>query len=242
MKIRLDAETLRRIIDAIPHFVFLKDDESNFLLMNRSMAEFYEHDPEDILGAKRFDVNKYTEDIDRYITDDRKVRSEGRSLHQPPERKRSPDGKIHILETVKMPVDIGHGERGVLGVSTDITELQLAREALENEKELLSVTLASIADGIITTDTSGTVTMLNENAAKMIGISSEQVRGSHIHEVFRLNNEQDLSPVRAYLDTVLAESQPVHLDHGVVLKPRRGEELRLSVSVSPIHKKDGSNG
>ena len=46
---------------------------------------------------------------------------------------------------------------------------------LETEKERLTVTLRSIADGVITTDTSCAVVIMNKSAERMIGVSQEDV-------------------------------------------------------------------
>jgi len=59
-------------------------------------------------------------------------------------------------------------------------------EALFIEKEIAVVTLNSIGDAVISTDTSGTVTLLNLVAEKMMGWSSQEVAGRPIADVFRV--------------------------------------------------------
>jgi PAS domain-containing protein len=51
----------------------------------------------------------------------------------------------------------------------DITDLKIAEELLEAEKERLAVTLRSIGDGVITTDIEGKVTLLNKIGEKLTG-------------------------------------------------------------------------
>ena len=48
-------------------------------------------------------------------------------------------------------------------------ELVQARDALEQQSQLLRVTLASIGDGVITTDREGRIVMLNSVAAELTG-------------------------------------------------------------------------
>ncbi len=48
------------------------------------------------------------------------------------------------------------------------------------------VTLASIGDGVITTDADGNVDMLNPVAEQLTGWRSEDARGRPLHEVFRI--------------------------------------------------------
>jgi PAS domain-containing protein len=47
--------------------------------------------------------------------------------------------------------------RGVIEFVRDITNLRKVEDALAEEKELLSVTMASIGDGVVSTDTSGKI-------------------------------------------------------------------------------------
>src|SRR5262249_19043746 len=49
------------------------------------------------------------------------------------------------------------------------TQLARANEVLRTEKELFRVTLASIGDGVITTDSTGCVTSLNPAAERLLG-------------------------------------------------------------------------
>ena len=47
-----DIDALRGILDSIPHPVFVKDEESRFLLMNETMCRLMGHSFEDIVGKQ----------------------------------------------------------------------------------------------------------------------------------------------------------------------------------------------
>jgi len=56
-------------------------------------------------------------------------------------------------------------------------ERKQAEVALATEKELLSVTLLSIGDGVITTDTNGNIVLLNKAAEELTGWNSAEAAG-----------------------------------------------------------------
>lgn len=66
----------------------------------------------------------------------------------------------------------------------EIRERQQAETALAAEKEQLSVTLGSIADGVITTDTSGRVVLLNAVAEELTGFKQAEAAGRSLTESF----------------------------------------------------------
>jgi len=68
---------------------------------------------------------------------------------------------VALVEWVKV---IRKAGMGVILVFRDITERERAQNALEEQRELLRVTLASIGDAVITTDTAGRITFLNPAA------------------------------------------------------------------------------
>jgi diguanylate cyclase (GGDEF)-like protein len=78
--------------------------------------------------------------------------------------------------------------RNLLAETTRAYEAQVAQ--LFAEKELAQVTLASIGDGVLTTDQAGLVKYLNPVAEKMTGCSTEQAMGRPLPEVFRLLPER----------------------------------------------------
>ncbi len=69
-----------------------------------------------------------------------------------------------------------------------------AEKALKDEKERLAVTLASIGEGVITTDTAGRVTMMNRIATELTGWSMAEAEGRPIADVLPLTS--DTSPGR----------------------------------------------
>ena len=104
-----------------------------------------------------------------------------------------------------------------LGFQADIHALKIAEEALEHEKEFLTVTLDSISDGVITTDAEGHVTYLNAAAETLCGLPLDDAAGLPIEEFYRRAGSQARrqadNPVRAVLASGMraAPHDPAHL-------------------------------
>ena len=59
---------------------------------------------------------------------------------------------------------------------------------LAAEKELLSVTLSSMGDGVIAVDAEKRITLFNKVAENLLGWQFEQVRGKPVDEIFKVIN------------------------------------------------------
>ena len=66
---------------------------------------------------------------------------------------------------------------------------------LRGQREWLSTTLGSIGDGVIATDPSGSVLLLNKVAEQVTGWTLAEARGRPIWEVFRVIDESTRKPV-----------------------------------------------
>jgi len=82
------------------------------------------------------------------------------------------------------------GERARLVTLRDITQLHAAEMIFDREKERLAVTLESIADAVITTDSSGAVERMNQEASRLTGFSNQAAFGRPIGEVLCLKNPE----------------------------------------------------
>jgi PAS domain S-box-containing protein len=118
-------------------------------------------------------------------------------------------------------------------------ELTAAVAALEDERELLSTTLASIGDGVIVTDGSGRVTFLNPVAEALTGWTTADARDEPLDRVFYILNEHTREPVENPADRALAEGIVVGLANHTVLIARDGTEKLIDDSAAPIRYQEG---
>jgi PAS domain S-box-containing protein len=121
----------------------------------------------------------------------------------------------------------------------EIANHRRTEECLADEKERLSVTLLSIGDGVISTDTDGRVVLVNKVAEELLEVTQDQVFGRHLPEVFRTfdakNPEEEIHPLR---DSFTRGSRHVVTDD-VLLVSRNGAKHIVSTSFGPIRNRDG---
>ena len=70
----------------------------------------------------------------------------------------------------------------------DIAERKYAEKQLEEEKERLSVTLASIGDGVITTNIDGKIVLYNEIAQKLTGYNQNEAINRDINDILDITD------------------------------------------------------
>jgi PAS domain S-box-containing protein len=120
----------------------------------------------------------------------------------------------------------------------DITERRRVADALATEKERLAVTLRSIGDGVITTDTAGKVLLLNRVAEEMTGWSQEDAAGKPFDEVFRIIDEKSGERCPSPVEHVLASGLVVELSSHTILIARDGRERTIADSGAPIRDRE----
>lgn len=114
-----------------------------------------------------------------------------------------------------------------------------ALEALA-QRERLWTTLTSIGDGVIVTDESGRVRILNPMAESLTGWSLERARGQPLSEVFHIVNENTRRLADSPVTRVLREGVVVGLANNTVLIANDGAERPVDDSAAPIRDGDGA--
>lgn len=122
----------------------------------------------------------------------------------------------------------------ILLAMEDITARKQAEDALQQQHDWLDVTLASIGDGVITTDPRGIITFINPVAADLTGWLGDEALGHSFEEVLRLLSEQTRQPVETPVSRVLREGVVVGLANHTVLVRRDGREIAIADSAAPI--------
>ena len=129
---------LRQVIDLNPNFVFAKDKDGKFTLVNQALAEAYGTSVEHLLGKTDADFNPNLEEIQRFRRDDLEVIEQRVEKFIPEELMTDASGSHRWLQTVKRPIVSGDGNVSqMLGVATDITARKRAEKALHDSEEML---------------------------------------------------------------------------------------------------------
>ncbi len=120
-------ESFKKVIDAIPHHIHVKNLDSRFLLANKSVAESFSMSPEKLAGKRHSDLAADESEMKQMLADDREVIESGRTKFIPEETYTDKQGRVHWLQTLKIPFN-DFGEPGVLVIAVDITELKESEE------------------------------------------------------------------------------------------------------------------
>src|SRR5579862_2029345 len=114
---------LRQVIDINPNFVFAKDRQGRFTLVNQAVADVYGTSIDGLVGKADSDFNSNEAEVEFFRRVDRQVLESGRPVFIAEEPITDTSGAVRWLQTVKCPIvgESGRPEQ-VLGVSTDITE------------------------------------------------------------------------------------------------------------------------
>jgi PAS domain S-box-containing protein len=113
-------------------------------------------------------------------------------------------------------------------------------QGAEHEKgEWLRVTLSSIGDAVITTDTQGAITFMNPVAEAVTGWHFGEAAGAALESVFRIVNEETRRTVESPAAKALREGLIVGLANHTLLISRDGTERPIDDSAAPIRNARG---
>lgn len=121
-------------------------------------------------------------------------------------------------------------------------ELFLAERALKEKQEEFGVTLDSIGDAVISTDTNGRIKYMNQVAEELTGWKESEAINKDLTEVFKIINEETRSTVENPVEKVLSVGLIVGLANHTILISKDGTERPIADSGAPIKNEDGGIG
>jgi diguanylate cyclase (GGDEF)-like protein/PAS domain S-box-containing protein len=130
----------------------------------------------------------------------------------------------------------GPAEIAAVGVAFNAMNAELSQTLgqLAESEERLSITLRSIGDGLIATDTEGRVTLLNPVAERMTGWTLDEARGRPVGEVFRIRSALTGEPAEIPVQRVLDTGMIVGLANHTELLAQDGTIYQIADSAAPI--------
>jgi PAS domain S-box-containing protein len=175
-------------------------------------------------------------------------------------KKGQPIGHLNTLRHMSVPIFDGEKIVALIGVAnkessyneSDERQLSLlidgmwklllkrrAEEILATEKELLAVTVGSIGDGVISTDTEAKIVMMNKVAQDLTGWNLDEVKGKQLDTVYQIIDEFKKTKCENPVKDVLETGNKPDIVDNTVLVSRSGKEFNVSFSCAPICEKKG---
>jgi PAS domain S-box-containing protein len=118
--------------------------------------------------------------------------------------------------------------------------LALTEETLRTERERMAITLASIVEGVLTTDTRGQITYMNRMAEELSGWKQQEATGRPIEEVVRFLHDGVNDSGDHPVTRVLRNGMALHPLHHTFLCDRTLKARPVVYSISPLRRPDGN--
>lgn len=148
-------------------------------------------------------------------------------------------GNCIICEWYNTPILDAYGElEAVVSLANDITQRVQAQEELYNEKELAEITLASIGDGVLTTDGNGLITYINPVAEALTGWSLDEGLGEAVQNIYRVTDEFGVRLQEDPVQRCIKNAERLEMNQNLSLQNRDGRRFPVVHTVSPIFNHD----
>jgi len=116
-------------------------------------------------------------------------------------------------------------------------QYRLLYEASNKQKELLSTTFSSAAEGIFVTDAQGQIILLNQTAESITGLSQEAVLGGKLEDILRPGDEES----KKYADitaNIFATGKRFSTDKPIRLLKNDDSDIYVTGTFAPLITED----
>ncbi len=231
------SEALRALIQASPASIVVLDPGGKVRGWNPASERMFGWSEAEVLGQPLPFVPQGK--VEEHNDVRRRVLA-GESFSGLETRRCKKDGSpVHLSVSIAPLYDATGEITGSIGVNVDITARKQAEQALRESEQRFRTTLYSIGDGVITTDTAGTVLQMNPIGEALTGWTEQEARGKPIQQVFQTVDEESSRPTENPVSQVLRTAAAAGLPSRTVLVARDGTRRPIADSCAPIHNQRG---
>ncbi len=242
---------LRQIINSVPHFIYIKDENRKVYMINNALAEFFGCAVSDIEGNNEINEKAVFEDEERFIRTDMQIINGEVDKLEYIEKVTYKDGRSTWFMTIKVPFYTNNNKRYVLGISVDVSELlNKDKELIETSTKLEKETIARMISDKRLLETQETLSRIVYNSPNLffsmdpdlnLTFISPQVETILGYKPDEINDNFDWifinSKTRAYIRNSIKralETREEQPHYTIELRKRNGEKLWAEIRETPI--------
>ncbi len=227
-KLLVRHQRVQRLLRNVTDVLYHTDAQGRLVWVTESVAEMLGYTPVEL-------ENRLLSELLVDSKADFHLLLESAQLKRQPIRVRRKDGHTAWLLVSSRRIDDTHGRvLGSEGIWRDGTRLIETQQALNQEKERAQVTLASIGDGVITTDAQGIVDYLNPRARTMLGLEDASGVAMRFDTLCRLTDTAREQALTGVVDECIASGRTREWADSLVLSTANGHRQAVKVTIAPI--------
>ncbi len=227
----------RGLFQSVMEAVFQTTLDGKFLAVNRAFVEMLGYDSaEEVYELNALGLYSSAADREAIL---RGLESSGEVRNLEVSLARKDGSAIVVLESCRAVRDLSGRMIGIEGTFVDITERKRAETQVFQEKERAQVTLESIGDAVITTDSEALIDYMNPVAESLTGWENRTAQRRKISEVLATIHEIKRQPIENPIEHCLREGRAVEFGDNALLISRRGQEIAIQTSAAPIRDRTG---
>ena len=226
-------EQLQKLVKQVPVLITYWDENWNNLFSNDYSGNWFgivNRDSDDFTISDAFPM-ELSESVKKHATtDDREQQFVVEAFVQ---------GDSCFYQVFQSALIVDERLEGHLITLVDISEVKRAKKALYAEKERLRVTLNSIGDAVVATDTKGHITFMNPIAERMTGWRFRDAVNLKIESVMPLQDAGSKNALQNPIYIALREQRTVAMALNCELKSTHGMTYAVEDSAAPIRNEAG---
>jgi PAS domain S-box-containing protein len=236
----------RTLIENVGEGIGFVNPEEQFTFVNPAAESIFGVPPGGLLGSS---LREFTtpERFDLILSQTQQHQKGEKSVYELEIICRNGEKRDLLITAVPQFGSLGQFD-GTFGVFRDITErkkneraLYQVQNLLVSEKELLSTTLMSIADGVIVTDKDGLVILINRAAESITGYAFSEAMHRPVINILHLQISSSLDKIPdvvTYLVELEKAQKKYRMYRAPVLITKTGERILLSGSITSLKSAD----
>ena len=166
---------LDKIIDSIADPVFVKDKNHRWILLNDAFCKLIGYPREELLGKSDYDFLPAHEASVFWDKDEELFKTGIENVNE--EEVTDSEGNVHNLVTKKTLYSDNSGEKYLVAVIRDITELKKAENVIKESESYYKTIFENTGAATFIIDEDTTISLVNAEFEKICGYSKEEIEG-----------------------------------------------------------------
>jgi len=236
--LRASEAKFRGLFESVMEGVYRTSRDGRLLVVNPAFVQMLGYaSAAELYQLSASDLYWYRSDRDNYV---RRVESDGEIRNEEFVLRRKDGSMLVVVDNGRVVRDKQGQIDGYEGTIADITERKKAETAVFQAKERAQVTLESIGDAVITTDSEGRIDYMNPVAESLTGWESREAQSLLICDIFTVVDEATRSMSESPVTRCLREGQVLGLAEHTIRVTRRAQEITIQDSAAPIRDRAGN--